>query len=69
MNTMTLACQTCAEAFKESHGDAAGWSIFTMLCIIVPIASFVIFCFIRIAYRQKKFATSEFDDPFLAQQA
>lgn len=67
-DTLTLACPTCAKAFQESHGNAAGWAIFTLLCIILPIISFIVVCFIKIAMRQKKHATNEFDDPFLATQ-
>jgi len=61
-----LACPTCAKAFQETQGNAAGYAILFMVCIIMPIAASVIFCFIRIAMRQKRMSTGEFDDPFLA---
>jgi len=60
-----LACPTCARAFQETQGDAAGYAILFMVCIIMPIATAVIICFLRIAMRQKKADTGEFADPFL----
>ncbi len=60
-----LACPTCARAFQETQGNAAGYAILFMVCIIMPIAAAVIICFIRIAIRQKKASTGEYDDPFL----
>ena len=60
-----LACPTCAKAFQETQGDAAGYAILFMVCIIMPIATAVIVCFVRIAMRQKRADTGEFADPFL----
>ena len=60
-----LACPTCAKAFQETQGDAAGYAILFMVCIIMPIATAVIICFIRIAMRQKRADTGEYADPFL----
>jgi len=60
-----LACPTCAKAFQETQGDAAGYAILFMVCIIMPIATAVVICFIRIAMRQKRSETGEFADPFL----
>lgn len=60
-----LACPTCARAFQETQGNAAGYAILFMVCIIMPIAASIILCFIRIALRQKKANTGEFEDPFL----
>ncbi len=60
-----LACPTCARAFQETQGNAAGYAILFMVCIIMPIAASVIFCFIRIALRQKKADQGEYADPFL----
>jgi len=60
-----LACPTCARAFQETQGDAAGYAILFMVCIIMPIAAAVVICFIRIAMRQKQADTGEYLDPFL----
>jgi heme/copper-type cytochrome/quinol oxidase subunit 2 len=60
-----LACPTCARAFQETQGDAAGYAILFMVCIIMPVAASIIIFIIRIAYRQKKADTGEFADPFL----
>jgi len=45
--------------------DAAGWAIFFMLCVIIPMMAAVGFFIFRIARRQKAYATSLYDDPFL----
>jgi hypothetical protein len=60
-----IACPTCARAFQETQGDAAGFAIVFMLFIIVPIASAIILFLVRIALRQGKADTGEFADPFL----
>lgn len=62
-----LACPTCARAFQETQGNAAGYAILFMVCIIMPIAASVIVCFVRIARRQAKADTGEYADPFLEQ--
>ena len=66
INSQTLACQACRGAFMDEGKDAAGWAILFMLCIIIPMISAVGFFIFRIAKRQKKYASTEFDDPFLA---
>ncbi len=62
---LTLACQACRSSFMDAGGDAAGWAIMFMLCIIVPVLVAVSFFIYRIAKRQKKYADSQYDDPFL----
>lgn len=64
-----IACPSCTQAFEESQGNAAGYAILFMLCIIVPIATAVVICFIRIARRQAAHATGEYDDPFLSEDS
>ena len=60
-----MACPTCAKAFQQTQGDAAGYAILFMVCLIMPIAASIIFCFIRIARRQSMADNGEFADPFL----
>ena len=62
-----LACPTCARAFQETQGNAAGYAILFMVCIIMPIAASIVFCFIRIARRQARADNGEYADPFLEQ--
>jgi preprotein translocase subunit YajC len=45
----------------EGGGDAAGWSIFALLIIIVAMLSGIAFCMFRIAKREK-----EHFDPMLS---
>lgn len=60
-----LACQACRGAFEHGGKDAAGWAIFVMLMIIIPVLGMIGFSIYRIAKRQKLHADSRYDDPFL----
>ena len=64
---LNLACQACRGAFEDGGKDAAGWAIFFMLMIIIPMLAAVGFFIFRIAQRQKAHADSSYDDPFLSQ--
>ncbi|MCW1885419.1 hypothetical protein OKA04_11825 [Luteolibacter flavescens] len=46
-----LACATCAANFKDDGPNAAGWSIFVMLCIILPMLAGVVFFMVRLIRR------------------
>lgn len=56
-----IACSTCRVSMVEGGGDAAGWSIFALLIIIVAMLSGIAFCMFRIAKREK-----EHFDPMLS---
>ena len=59
-----LACSTCRVTMLEGGGDAAGWSIFFLLVVIVAVLGGVGFCMLRIAWRERKhFDPSLSDDP------
>ena len=64
---INLACQACRGAFEHGGKDAAGWAIIVMLMIIIPVLAAIGFFVYRIAQRQKSFADSTYDDPFLSQ--
>ena len=56
-----LACSTCRVTMVEGGGDAAGWSIFFLLGVILAMLSGVGFFMFRLARRE-----SEHFDPTLS---
>jgi len=61
-DSITVACATCANAFQEAGGDAAGWAIMFMVAIIVPMAAGIIFLIARIARREAAALEPQFRD-------
>ncbi len=57
-----LACATCAANFKDDTTNAAGWSIFFMLGIILPMLAGVVFFMVRLARRSEQSLDDEFRD-------
>ena len=49
-----LACSTCRVTMVEGGGDAAGWSIFFLLVVIVTMLSGIAFFMFRIARRERE---------------
>ena len=48
----------------EGGGDAAGWSIFFLLIVIVAVLVGIVFFMFRIAWRERKHFEPQFaDDP------
>ncbi|MGB6220957.1 hypothetical protein [Haloferula sp.] len=58
-----LACATCANNFR-GDGNAAGWSIFFMLMVIVPMLAGVVFCMVRLARREGASLDPELRDEY-----
>ena len=59
-----LACATCAANFQDETTNAAGWSIFVMLLVILPVLAGVLFFMVRLARRSEQTLDPEFrDDP------
>jgi hypothetical protein len=59
--TQSLACSTCRVSMVEGGGDAAGWSIFFLLVVILAMLGGIGFFMFRIAKRQ-----AEHFDPTLS---
>lgn len=57
-----LACATCANNFRDDATNAAGWSIFFMLVVIIPLLAVVVFYMIRLARRSEQSLEQEFRD-------
>jgi hypothetical protein len=50
----TIACSTCRVSMVEGGGDAAGWSIFFLLVVILGMMAGIAFFMFRIARREKE---------------
>lgn len=66
LDTLIVACSTCANAFKHAGGNAGGWAIGVMLMCIVPLASGVLFFMIRMARREKAGLDPQYLDDFVS---
>lgn len=64
LDSLILACSTCANNFVDGETDAAGWSILFLLAVIVPVLFGVIFCMVRIARREQADLDPELRDDF-----
>lgn len=60
-----LACSTCRVTMLEGGGDAAGWSIFALLMIILPVMFGIVFFMLRIARREREFLDPELCDDYV----
>lgn len=65
MNSL-IGCSTCRISMIEGGGDAAGWSIFCLLVVILAVLSGVGFCLFRIAQRQKKYFDPTLSDDYVS---
>jgi hypothetical protein len=66
MNTLNLlACSTCRVSMIEGGGDAAGWSIFFLLIIILAVLGGVAFCMFRIARREREHFDPSLSDDYV----
>ena len=54
LDSLHLACSTCAKSFQEGGGDAAGWSIVFLLATIVPVLGATGICMVRIVRRERE---------------
>jgi hypothetical protein len=49
-----FACSTCRVSMVEGGGDAAGWSIFFLLVVILAMLGGITFFMFRIARRERE---------------
>jgi hypothetical protein len=59
-----LACSTCRVSMIEGGGDAAGWSIFFLLVVVLAMLGGIIFFMFRIARREKENFDPELSDDY-----
>lgn len=65
MDTFSLlACSTCRVSMIEGGGDAAGWSIFFLLVVIVAMLSMIAFFMFRIARREREYFDPTLSDDY-----
>ena len=53
INPFLLACSTCRVTMVEGGGDAAGWSIFFLLVVVLAMLGGIGFFMFRIARRER----------------
>ncbi len=63
--TQLLACSTCRVSMIEGGGDAAGWSIFALLVIILSILFGIGFFMVRIARREREHFDPTLSDDYV----
>jgi hypothetical protein len=61
---LSLACSTCRVSMIDGGGDAAGWSIFTLLVIILAMLGCITFFMFRIARREREHFDPSLSDDF-----
>lgn len=62
IDLITLACSTCRATTIAGGGEAASWSIFFMLIVIVSLLSIIGVCMVRLARRSKKYQDASLSD-------
>lgn len=66
MQTLSLlACSTCRVSMIEGGGDAAGWSIFFLLFVIVTLLGGISFFMFRIAKREREHFDPTLSDDYV----
>ena len=61
----SLACSTCRVTMIEAGGDAAGWSIFFLLGVILLMLGGIGFFMFRIARREKEHLDPTLSDDYV----
>lgn len=69
MNFMNplLACSTCRVNMVAGGGDAAGWSIFFLLFMILAVMGGIGFFMFRIARREKEHFDPSLSDDYVGE--
>ncbi len=60
-----LACSTCRVTMIDGGGDAAGWSIFFLLIVIVAMLAGIAFFMFRIARREREHFDPSLSDDYI----
>ncbi|MES2982493.1 MAG: hypothetical protein V4727_09285 [Verrucomicrobiota bacterium] len=67
MNLYYLACSTCRTSMIDGGGDAAGYSIFALLVVILSVLGGVGFYMIRMISRDGQNLDPELQDDYVHQ--
>ncbi len=65
MNLLNLACSSCRVSMIEGGGDAAGYSIFALLVVILSVLGGVGFYLIRMIIRGGQNLDPELQDDYV----
>ena len=60
-----LACSTCRVTMIDGGGDAAGWSIFFLLAVVLGMLGAIGFFMFRIARREKEHLDPSLSDDYV----
>lgn len=60
-----IACSTCRVTMIDGGGDAAGWSIFFLLVVIVAMLGGIGFFMFRIARREREHFDPSLSDEYV----
>ena len=69
LNLWALACSTCRATMIDGGGDAAGWSIFFLLFVILVMLGGIGFFMLRIARREKANFDPTLSDDYVPTQS
>lgn len=61
-----VACATCQVNMAQGGGDAAGWSIFFLLVVILAVLGSVVFVLARMIRRSNATLDPELSDDYVA---
>ena len=64
-SSLSLACSTCRVNMIEGGGDAAGWSIFFLLVVILAMLGGIGFFMFRIARREREHFDPTLSDDYV----
>ncbi len=64
-----IGCSTCRVSMIEGGGDAAGWSIFFLLVVIVAMLGGIGFFMFRIARRERANFDPSLSDDYIPAEA
>ncbi|MFT3991993.1 MAG: hypothetical protein QM680_11340 [Luteolibacter sp.] len=64
-----LACSTCRVTMVAGGGDAAGWSIFAMLIVILLMLAGIVFFMIRLVRRERASFDPSLSDDYVAPES
>ena len=62
LESLILACPTCANNFHEAGGNAAGWAILFMVIVVVLMLSAIGIFMVRIARRESANLDPQYQD-------
>ena len=66
---LQVACSTCRVTMIEGGGDAAGWSIFFLLVVILAMLGGIAYFMFRIARREKEHFDPAYADDYVPQDS